>query len=105
MDRIYNAQEKKKKEVEENEKTEREIDKKYYINSMNIRVLGIVCMIIIYKMFTDKPHRNPFYAKLFGFEVSLINEAEEYVLRLLNYEIHIHEEEYAKYRNALPILK
>jgi hypothetical protein len=87
--------------VDINKDKEQEINSsRFSICNANIYIIGVAGLAIIFKILTDKPRSNRFFAKLFDLNVSVVNEVEMWILQIVNYNVNIHYTEYLTYKNA-----
>mmetsp|Transcript_19574 Transcript_19574/g.36168 ORF Transcript_19574/g.36168 Transcript_19574/m.36168 type:complete len:218 (-) Transcript_19574:272-925(-) len=66
----------------------------YTVNSMNVHRLAMVGFLLATKMTEDTPIGNQFWAKVGGVPNKEVNLLEREFCRLINFELHIDENEY-----------
>lgn len=73
------------------------------VNLSNIYRLLLTSMVLAVKFWEDKLRTNTFYAKVGGVSLKELNEMESNGLRLLEWNVHISDQDYQIYFNELKL--
>ncbi|KAA6402281.1 MAG: hypothetical protein EZS28_002193 [Streblomastix strix] len=76
----------------------------FVLTKLNVYLVLLVCLMIAHKSNSDVPLSNFKWANLFGVNLSLLNESEIVVLKLLNFNTNIPEHVFQMYKQSIQLM-
>ncbi|KAA6402284.1 MAG: hypothetical protein EZS28_002196 [Streblomastix strix] len=76
----------------------------FVLTKLNVYLVLLVCLMIAHKSNSDVPLSNFKWANLFGVNLSLLNESEIVVLKLLNFNTNIPEHVFQMYKESIQLM-
>ncbi|KAA6357283.1 MAG: hypothetical protein EZS28_047190 [Streblomastix strix] len=74
---------------------------RFGLNQQNYYLILLICIILSHKKNCDSPLSNQWWGKKFGVPITVLNESEVTILKLLDFNITVSEELYMRYHTAI----